>query len=369
MERIDVWLATGGTGGHIFPALAIADALLAQQPSLKLRFVGAHGGMETRLVPAAGYTLHTLPIRGLRRQKTLAALGTNLGVPLLALRSLWQMRAWLRASGARLVIGTGGYASFPALAAARLTGTRYVLNEQNAYPGLVNRWFARRAKAVYLGNAAAAGYLPGAPTRVLGNPIRPELLRATDPTYRAEARHALGVGDKPTLLVVGGSLGAGRLNAALVAHQAALADAHVNVLWQCGRRNYDSLLPEVTARNIRLLPFIDDMAQAYAAADVVVCRAGALTLAELAALGKPAILVPSPNVAEDHQTANARSFADLGAAWLVPDADALDALVPKAIALLHDTATQHALADRCRTLGAPHAAQAIATDILTRVLA
>lgn len=362
-----IWIATGGTGGHIFPAIAIGQALLELRSDLSIHFVGADGGMETRLVPAAGFDVKTLPIRGLKRRADLKSLRHNTGLPWRTAQSVGRMRRWLRQSEAKLVVGTGGYASFPALAAARLSGIPYVVNEQNAFPGLVNRWFAGGAKRLYAGNAAVVERLKSKNVVVTGNPIRMELLRAREDSFKVSARAQWKLDSGPVLLVVGGSLGAAQLNRSIQNGLMTLASSSVHVVWQCGKRAYDELSRLTLPPNVRLMPFIDDMAAAYAVADVVVCRAGAITLSELAALSKPAILVPSPNVTDDHQTKNALSYSEKGAAVLVMDADAPTKLIPIAMSLLSDKHKQIELQHHIGQFSAVNAAEVIASDILTLV--
>lgn len=363
--KADIIIATGGTGGHIFPAIAIAKALQALRPELTIHFVGAKGGMEERLVPQAGYGLAGLPIRGLRRKLSPGNVLKNLLLPVNVLHSYLMARKLIGSTGAKLVVGTGGYASFPALLAAYTNRIPYVLNEQNAYPGLVNRRFANGATRVYLGMAEAEGYLPKAQTLHTGNPVRPEFAVALAPTYQQTARAKYGLAtDGKVVFITGGSLGARALNSAMAAGLTQLAEAGVHILWQCGRVYYQRLQHLGERPGVQLLAFVDDMPSVYAASDLVISRAGALTIAELQYLQKPSILVPSPNVAEDHQTKNAIALARHGGAVVVPEADVTTQLIPMALSLLASPDKLDEMAQALASDRKADAAEVISQDIL-----
>jgi UDP-N-acetylglucosamine--N-acetylmuramyl-(pentapeptide) pyrophosphoryl-undecaprenol N-acetylglucosamine transferase len=355
-----VILSGGGTGGHIFPALAIADALKARNPGIEIHFVGASGAMETRLIPPAGYPLQVLPIRGLQRSLTPRNLVRNLALPFRLAQSYYQAWKLLRRLRPQVVVGVGGYASFPVVRMAAALGIPTALQEQNAYAGLSNRALGRQAQRIFLGNEAARKYFPADKCLYTGNPLR----AALKPLNRTEACARLGLDpQRPVLLITGGSLGARSLNEGVVAGLDALKAARVQVLWQCGRgyhAQYSSL--DLNGTDIRLLPFIDDMAACYGAADLVVCRAGALTLTELQELRKPAILIPSPFVAEDHQTHNARSLADRGAALLLPDTEARH-LVSRALELIQHPEQLAQLSQALEALPRTRAADVIAREL------
>lgn len=363
MATINTVLITGGgTGGHIFPAIAIANELKNRFPSISIHFVGGLTGMETALVPKAGYPFHGLNISGIYRQLTLKNLVRNLGVPYKTLQTYWAAKALLKQFKPDLVVGTGGYASFPLVFAAQRADIPTFLNEQNAYPGLVNRMLGKRAKKVLLGNPDAQADLPGANCVFTGNPIR-EQLRSGN-RNNGIIRFDLDP-HQPVILLSGGSLGARTLNQAFTAELKMLREAGVQVLWQCGSLYYGNLKAAVAGYdNIRLHPFIDDMADAYAVADLVVCRAGALTISELVELRKPALIVPSPNVAADHQTRNAMSLVAKGAAHTMPDEMAVKNLVPTAIKLLKDEAAIERLRNNMALLPQTNAAKAIVNEIL-----
>lgn len=352
----------GGTGGHIFPAIAIADELKKRFPGTSIQFVGGSTGMETSIVPKAGYPFHGLNITGIYRRLTLKNIIRNLSVPYKALNTYWAAKELLKQFRPDFVVGTGGYASFPLVYAAQRAGIPTFLNEQNAYPGLVNRLLGKKAKKVLLGNPDAKADLKGANCVFTGNPIRNEL--RTGIKSNGIIRFDLEP-NKPVILVLGGSLGARTLNQALAAELQALKDADVQVVWQCGGLYYGNLKSVVAGYdNIKLLPFIDNMADAYAVADLVVCRAGALTISELVELKKPALIVPSPNVAEDHQTRNAMSLVAKGAAHLMPDDKAVKNLVPTAIRLLKDPAAMERLRNNLALLPQTQAAAAIVNEII-----
>ncbi|MCE3007020.1 MAG: UDP-N-acetylmuramate--L-alanine ligase [Bacteroidetes bacterium] len=326
-----VLIAGGGTGGHVFPALALADALRAHDPQVQIQFVGAKGGREMHWVAQAGYPIQGVWISGYYRQKSLRNLLRNALLPLKLVVAHLQSYRILRRFRPDVVIGVGGYASYTTLGvASRMRGILRVIHEQNAYPGLTNRTHGRRAHLILLGYADALPYFPHGRAVVTGNPVRSAVLSA-QPNAAAFGLQA----GRPTVFVTGGSLGARSLNEALAAGAEALAQAGIQLLWQCGTGYYEQY-KAYASETIRVLPFVADMGAAYAVADLVVCRAGALTLAELQALRKPAILVPSPNVADDHQTRNAQSLVQLGGARLLPDAQAPTQLVPQLIQLAKD---------------------------------
>jgi UDP-N-acetylglucosamine--N-acetylmuramyl-(pentapeptide) pyrophosphoryl-undecaprenol N-acetylglucosamine transferase len=374
MERIII--SGGGTGGHIFPAVAIADEVRRRYPSARILFVGAEGKMEMEKVPQAGYPIVGLPIRGLQRALT----AKNLAVPFRLLASLRMARQLLAKERPQVVVGVGGYASGPLLLAARWAGIPYIIQEQNSYAGVTNRFLARRAKVVCTAYPGMEAQLKGATIQLTGNPVRagyePERLAS----LRAEALEHFGLVDNlPVLLVTGGSLGARTLNQAVDAGIEKLAGAGYQLLWQTGKAYAPRAAERVEAGQkmwttsepggkLWTSAFITRMDLAYAAADVVVARAGALTISELCLAGKPSILVPSPNVAEDHQTHNARALADRGAALLIPDAVAVQELIPEAISLLENEAMRRDFSQKVATLGHPNAAARI-VDVLERLVA
>ncbi len=329
-----VIISGGGTGGHIFPAVAIAQEIRRRESSADILFVGAKGGMELNVVPKYGFPMEAVWISGIHRQLTLNNLLRNLSFPLKLLVSLIQSRGILRRFRPDFVVGVGGFASGPLGRAAAGKNIPLFICEQNAYPGLVNKWLAGKAKKILLGNGDAAKYFPQDKIVVTGNPIR-----SFDMMSREAACEKMGLdASKPIILSLGGSLGALRLNNAWQHGHQQVLDAGMQLVWQTGKRYFDRLDAEVEAKDgLHMMAFIDDMAAAYAAADMIVSRAGGSTISELIALSKPSILVPSPNVAEDHQTKNALSLSQKGAAILIKDKNAESDLVAKAVGVLSDT--------------------------------
>ena len=353
---VDVVIAGGGTGGHLYPGLALADALADR--GLAVGFVGTAGGIEARVVPGAGYPLHLLVGQQLRG----GGVGRAVAGGVAALRGVVSGLALLRTLRPKLVVGVGGYASVAVVLAGWMRRLPTVLLEQNVVPGAATRLLARVAREVCLGFAEAAPYLPYARTVHTGNPLRASVLRAT-PGPRAP-----GVG----LLVFGGSAGAHRLNEAVLAAMPALrASAQLRITHQTGAADLERVRAGYAALGVtaRVDPFIDDMGAAYGAADLVVSRAGAMSCAELTARGLPAILVPYPFAADDHQRLNAEVLAHAGAAEVVLDRGLTgDRLAATLRALLDDPARRTAMANASRSLGRPDAAARVADECL-RLLA
>jgi len=344
-----ILIAGGGTGGHLFPALAVADELKRRRPAAAITFVGGRSGLETRLVPQAGYELRTLPLSGMkgtslpRRLASAAAAGWGVA----------RCAMWMARRRPDLVIGVGGYASGPAVLAARILGVPTMILEQNHFPGATNRWLAPRVDAVCVPSEHARERLGGRGI-VTGNPVRAEFARIGEPPS----------GPVPSLLVFGGSRGARSINRAMVEALPRLAATAPRIVHQTGdteeaavREAYASY----PAGRSEVRAFLPDMPARVAAADLVICRAGATTLAELAAAGRPAILVPFPFAADDHQTWNARSVEEAGAAEVVLDRDLDGALLAERIlALASDPGRRAAMGRAARSLARPDAAARIA---------
>lgn len=349
--KTKIIFGTGGTGGHIFPAIALADFLTKKHPNLEVIFVGAKGGMEEKLVKRAGYKLYTLPIQGLYRKINLKNIIRNLKFPFKLLKSQSQAKKILKTEQPKFVIGFGGFASAPIVKTAVKKGFPVFLNEQNAYPGLVNRLIDEKAEAIFLGNKYAKKYLKNKNKIVSGNPIRPNLLEVQVEKKHAEFDLDLS---KKTILVLGGSLGARSINNAISEHLDSIQNTDIQILWQCGKLYFEELKTQTKdAKNISLMPFIQDMSAAYHLADLVISRAGASTISELIQLSKVSILVPSPNVAEDHQTKNAQSLMEDSAAVLIKDADAKLQLLPSALELLNDEEKLSKLSSKIQALEKP----------------
>lgn len=327
-------ISGGGTGGHIFPAVSIATEISRREPDADILFVGANGGMEMDVVPRYNFPIEGVWISGIQRQLTLKNLVRNAAFPFKLITSLMQARGIMKRFQPDAVIGVGGFASGPMGRVASGKKVPLILCEQNAYPGLVNRWLAKYADKILLGNGDAEKYFPKGKTIVTGNPIR-----SFELPDKKEARKKLGLDPgKPTLLSLGGSLGARTINQALLKDHKKIIEAGTQIFWQCGKIYAEDLKKEVKAHpQVKLEAFIQDMATAYAAADLIISRAGASTISELIALSKPAVIVPSPNVAEDHQTKNALSLTDKNAAVLVKDVEAGEKLVPTALEVLGDS--------------------------------
>lgn len=355
-----ILMAGGGTGGHVYPAIAIADAIRDQHPEAVVVFAGTRDRLEARAVPQAGYALHPITVSGFQRAWT----WDNLTFPFKLMRGL--MQSWRLTGAIRpdVVVGTGGYVAGPVGLAGWMRGIPVVVQEQNAYVGVTNRLLSPLATSVHVAFPEAQSALPEGRTHLSGNPIRPALLEAN--TDAARARHSLDDADT-VLLVTGGSLGSAALNEALQTHHQALLEAFPNlhVWWQTGTRYYDALNDAVpTHPRLRLMEYIDRMDEAYAVADLALCRAGALTCSELMATATPAVLVPSPNVVADHQTKNARSVRDAGAAVLLPEPDLTADLLDTVRPLLGDAPRRAEMAEAARTHAKPNAAHTIARDVL-----
>ncbi len=357
-----VIISGGGTGGHIFPAIAIADEIKRRYPFADILFVGAEGKMEMQRVPKAGYRIIGLPVRGLQRRLTLK----NLMVPFLLLKSLRRAQTILRSFQPQVVVGVGGFASGPVLWVAAKEGIPTVIQEQNSYAGLTNRWLAQRVKKICVAYAGMDKYFPESKLVLTGNPVRADILEVK--TKRAEALVYFQVpAGHQVVVVTGGSLGAGSLNAALYQDHAALAGKPIFVLWQTGQSYWERHpeLPGIIPAQIKVVPFIDRMDLAYAMADLVICRAGALSISELCVAAQPAILIPSPNVAEDHQTKNAQMIASAGGCYIVPDNQTTTRLIPLLLELLQNPVDLKKLSIAIGKLGKPQATQHIVDEIVS----
>lgn len=357
-----ILISGGGTGGHVFPAIAIADAVRARMPDADILFVGAQGRIEMEKVPKAGYRIEGLWISGFQRRLT----WQNLLFPIKLISSLWKARQIVRRFRPDVVVGVGGYASGPVLRVATSMGIPALIQEQNSWAGVTNRLLANRVQRICVAYEGMERFFPADKIVLTGNPVRAGLLNNS--VSKAEAAAHFGFSaTTPTIFVFGGSLGALALNEALAASAEAIA-AHpdVQVLWQVGKL-YEARFAQCDTAclpNVRALPFVDRMDLAYALADVVICRAGALTISELCVVGKPAILIPSPNVAEDHQTQNALALARKDAAVMVSNAEARQQLFAQALTLLQDEQRRQTLARNIRALARPDAAARIAQEVL-----
>lgn len=359
-RRPRVVISGGGTGGHIFPALSIADAL-RRRLDADILFVGAENRMEMTRVPEAGYEIIGLPVAGFDRKR----LWRNISVLFKLFRSLRKSRKIISDFKPDIAIGVGGYASGPTLKAAQRAGIPTLLQEQNSYAGVTNKLLGEKAGKICVAYDGMERFFPADRIVKTGNPIRKALLSYSKSVK--EAREAFGLDpERPVLLVVGGSLGALTLNESMEKGIKSIADKGIQVIWQTGK-NFGDRGP-AAARGIKgvvVTPFISDMASAYRAADLVVGRAGAGSISELQVLGKAAILVPSPNVAEDHQTHNARALSERGAAVLVTDAEARDILVDTAIGLIGDKKKLADMQARILEMGIADSDERIADEVCT----
>lgn len=349
-------ISGGGTGGHVFPAIAIADELKRLCPGAEFLFVGAKGRMEMEKVPAAGYRIEGLWISGLQRRVTLE----NLSFPVKVLSSLFRCRNIIREFRPDAVIGTGGYAGAPVLYAASRMDVPTLIQEPNAYAGLANKWLGGRVDKICVAFAGMGKFFPSDKIVITGNPVREQLMQSA---MRLSERS----GQQPQVLLMGGSGGAKSLNEAMASSTALIgARPQVQWTWQCGNAYLEGYRECATAQlpNVALTAFIDRMDEAYATATVVVGRAGSTTIAEIEYLGKPAVLVPSPWVAEDHQTKNAEALTKERAALLVPDDRVKEDLVATVLDLMDDEKRRREISDNARSLARPGAVTRIAEEVL-----
>lgn len=370
MDKLKVILSGGGTGGHIYPAVAVAEALKRRLgDGVELLFVGAEGKMEMEKVPALGYRIEGLPVVGLQRRLTLR----NLQVPFKVAESLRKARRVIREFGADVVVGFGGYASAPVLWSAQRMGIPTLIQEQNSYAGVTNKILASRAKRICVAYEGMERFFPKGRIVMTGNPLRGRLLEQHDPAVlKAEGLAYFGLkADKPIVLVVGGSLGTRTLNNMMKTNVDRItSEGKIQVIWQTGKfyeREMTEFMQNRSSEGIWRGAFIDRMDLAYAVADVVVGRSGAGTVSELCLVGKPAVFVPSPNVAEDHQTKNAMALVRKDAALLVPDSEAVTALFPVVEQLLADPARMQRMAANIKALGIADSADRIVDELLAVV--
>lgn len=355
-------ISGGGTGGHIFPAIAIANALKRLDPATEILFVGANGRMEMEKVPAAGYKIIGLDIQGFQRKSLLK----NLKLPFKVLGSLMKAREIIREFKPDAAVGVGGYASGPLLLAAGNMNVPYLIQEQNSFAGMTNKWLGKKAEKVCVAFSGMDQFFPAEKILMTGNPIRKEAVELGG--KRAEALVAFGLSaDKKTVLVTGGSLGAGTLNKSMLAELDLFEKEDVQLIWQTGKFYYKSILEATQGKvhdNVRIVEFLNRMDLAYAAADVIISRAGAGTIAELCVIAKPVILVPSPNVAEDHQTQNAMALVKRKAAVLITDQEAEGTLGSLAVGLIRDEQKCMELKANIASLALPDADDVIAKEVL-----
>ncbi len=356
-----VVISGGGSGGHVFPAIAIANAIRAKFPKVEILFVGAKGKIEMEKVPLAGYQIKGLWISGLQRSLT----WKNVMFPIKLVSSLVAAYRILRSFGPQVVIGVGGFASGPTLYVAAKMGIPTLVQEQNSYPGLTNKWLSKLVRKVCVAYQGMDKYFDKEKIVLTGNPVRGDLQSGQD---KSLARTHFGLREKcKTILIIGGSLGARTFNQVMDKGFAKISDAKdVQWIWQIGKIYESTYLQSETAKldQVTANVFIDRMDLAYCAADLIICRAGALTISELCLLGKPAILVPSPNVAEDHQTINAQSLAQRNAAVIIADREASEKLLEQALQLIHDEVRMKQLGHEAKKMAEPQATDKIVKEVL-----
>lgn len=355
-------ISGGGTGGHIFPAIAIANALKKLDPATEILFVGAKGRMEMERVPAAGYKIIGLDIQGIQRKSILK----NLLFPFRLLGSVMRSMKIISDFKPNAAVGVGGYASGPLLYAASLKNIPYLIQEQNSYAGITNKRLGKKARKVCVAFDGMEQFFPGATIIKTGNPVRRQSVEIAGKRDEAFKEFSLSA-DQKTILVTGGSLGARTLNESVLAGLEKAVAAGVQIIWQTGKYYFEGIkdtLGNKIPPGIRVLEFLNRMDLAYAAADVIISRAGAGTIAELCIVGKPVILVPSPNVAEDHQTKNAQSLVKTNACELIADKDAVTRLMDAAIELLNDEKKKKTLSDNISKLALPDADEVIAKEVM-----
>lgn len=360
-----VIISGGGTGGHIYPAITIADEIKKRNNEANILFVGASDRMEMQRVPKAGYKIKGLWISGIQRKRSLK----NLVVPLKLIWSLLKASQIILSFRPDVVIGVGGYASGPTLRMAALFGFPTVIQEQNSYAGITNKLLAKHVDRICVAYQQMERFFPKEKMIFTGNPVRQDLQSTS--TKRNEAIRFFDRGhNQKTLLMVGGSLGAKSLNQAAI-ENIDLIKGHPEILfiWQTGKLYYDQVMQHPISKltNVKVLPFVERMDLAYALADIIISRAGAMTISELGIVAKPAILVPSPNVAENHQTKNAQALVDVGAAMMVHDKDAASTLFSTAIELMNDEVARENLAKQLATTAMPDATRLIVNEVASVV--
>lgn len=363
-KELKVIISGGGTGGHIFPAISIANAIMELNPDTKILFVGAEGRMEMQKVPDAGYQIIGLPIAGLDRKH----LWKNIGVAIKLIRSQLKARKIINDFKPQIAVGVGGYASGPTLKAASMMGIATLIQEQNSYAGVTNKLLGKKAHRICVAYDHMDRFFPTEKLLMTGNPVRQNLIDKRPSKENALASFNLAP-NKKTILIIGGSLGARTINNALVnAIPTIKNNSDIQFIWQTGKIYHDQVLNELKATttlpNLYVTDFIKDMPAAYAAADLIISRAGAGSISEFCLLGKPVILIPSPNVAEDHQTKNAQALVDKQAALLIKDSDANQELFVTALQTVKDDETLKDLAAHISQLALPNAARMIAEEVI-----
>ena len=359
MRKLKFILSGGGTGGHIYPAIAIANELKLRFPDAEFLFVGAKDKMEMQKVPQAGYKIKGLWIAGLQRKLTLQ----NLMFPFKLTSSLWVSRKIIKAFKPNVVIGTGGFASGPLLQMANMLKIPTLIQEQNSYPGITNKLLSKKANTICVAYEYLERFFPKDKIILTGNPVRQDLLEI-DSKRNEALKHFNLDPNKKTLLVLGGSLGARRLNQLIEKEIYNFVSKDIQIIWQCGKLYYQHYKHFSGEEQIQVLAFIDRMDLVYASADFIISRAGASSVSELCLVGKPVIFIPSPNVAEDHQTKNARAIVDKNGAILIKETELDSSFEPIFSNLISNKNLQKELSENIKKLAKPNATKDIVEEIV-----
>ena len=359
MKKLKFILSGGGTGGHIYPAIAIANELKLRFPDAEFLFVGAQDKMEMQKVPQSGYNIEGLWIAGLQRKLTLQ----NAMFPLKLINSLWKSRRIIKKFKPDVVIGTGGFASGPLLQTANSLNIPTVIQEQNSFPGITNKLLSKKANAICVAYENLERFFPKEKIVFTGNPVRQDLLEIDSKRNEALGYFNLD-SNKKTLLILGGSLGARRVNQLIEKELDFLLSTGVQIYWQCGKLYFEDYKKYNDKENVQVVSFIDRMDLIYAASDFVVSRAGASSVSELCLVGKPTVFIPSPNVAEDHQTKNARAIVDKNGALLIKESELDEKFESVFNNLIHDENLQKKLSENMKKLAKPNATKDIVEQIV-----
>lgn len=361
-NELRIIISGGGTGGHIFPAVSIANAIKAKRPDAKILFVGAKGRMEMQRVPAAGYEIKGLPICGFDRKHLLK----NFAVLFRIWKSQRMAKKIIKDFKPMAAVGVGGYASGPTLNVCASKGIPCLIQEQNSYAGVTNKLLAKKAQKICVAYEGMERFFPADKIIMTGNPVRQNVLSTT--LTKEEAREQFGLDpEKKTILLVGGSLGARTINESVLQNLDIIEKSGVQFIWQTGKYYHESIVNQLKGKDLPMLKvtdFISDMGAAYQAADLVISRAGASSISEFCLIGKPVILVPSPNVAEDHQTKNAMALVNKDAAIYVKDADAPAVLIKKAVGIVENAQKLASMSENIKKLGLKNSADVIADEVI-----
>lgn len=363
-KKLKILLSGGGTGGHIFPAIAIADEIRKRFPDAEFLFIGANGKMEMEKVPQAGYKIEGIDIAGIDRGNILS----NLGLPFKILKSLSKSKRIIKAFSPDFAVGTGGFASGPALYEASKLGIPIFIQEQNAHAGVTNKILSKKAQAVFTAYPKVEGF-PADKIKFLGNPIRENIISGMQETIQAKEKMGLNK-DKLTILSVGGSLGSRTLNNGWKSHLNELINKDYQLIWQTGKLDYKDIIEEtkdIDSRNIQVLEFIKDMETAYSAADVIVSRAGAIAISELAVAQKPVLLIPFPFAAEDHQTKNAMNLVEKNAARIVKDSEMQEKFWSTLSEICENESLRKEMSENLKYFAKPNAAKEIVGEIVEKL--